>query len=116
MTTTNMMTTANRISLHTVGRTALLRCNAPLAGGPEPKQLIAQIEKSGARTVLLDASQAGWADSEGLRWLLALQGALLARGHRFRVVAREGGRVWRNIRLLQTDLPLFVSVRTALHH
>lgn len=106
----------NRISLYPAGRTALLRCNAPLSGGPDVTQLVTQIERTGARDVLLDTTKAGWADSDGLRWLLALKQTLQTHGHSLRVVAREDGRIWRNITLLQTDLPLFGSVRAALHH
>jgi hypothetical protein len=104
------------INLYSAGRTALLRCDAPLSGGPDPAQLLAQIERTGARDVLLDTTRATWADSDGLRWLLSLHQILHTHGHSLRVVARENGRVWRNISLLQTDLPLFGSVRAALHH
>jgi hypothetical protein len=105
------------ITLHAAGRTALLRCDAPLSGGPDPIVLMAQIKRSGARDVLLDATAAScsWADSEGLRWLLALHQTLQTHGHGLRVVAPVGGRVHRNISLLQTDLPLFTSVKAALH-
>jgi hypothetical protein len=110
------VTKMNMIHVYSAGRTALLRCNAPLSGGPDPVQLLAQIERSGAREVLLDTTQATWADSDGLRWLLSFQQVLATRGHSLRIVAHEGGRVWRNISLLQTDLPLFGSVKAALHH
>lgn len=106
----------NMIILHTAGRTALLRCDSPLSGGPDPDILLAQIERSGAREVLLDTTHASWADSEGLRWLLALHQTLSTHGHPLRIVAPTGGRVWRNISLLQTDLPVFASVKAAWHH
>ncbi len=104
------------INIYSAGRTALLRCDSPLSGGPDPALLLAQIERTGARGVLLDTTQASWADSDGLRWLLLFQQTLSTHGHSLRVVAHEGGRVWRNISLLQTDLPLFGSVKAALHH
>ena len=111
-----LVTKTNMITIHTAGRTALLRCNAPLSGGPDPVALLAQIERSGAREVLLDTTQASWADSEGLRWLLALHQTLNTHGHALRIVAPTGGRVWRNISLLKTDLPVFTSVKAAWHH
>ncbi len=104
------------ITIHTAGRTALLRCNSPLSGGPDPKTLLAQIERSGAREVLLDTTRASWADSDGLRWLLALHQTLSTHGRPLRIVASAGGCVWRNISLLQTGLPVFSSVRAAWHH
>ena len=106
----------NRISLYPAGRTALLRCNAPLSGGPDVTQLVTQIERTGAREVLLDTTKANWADSDGLRWLLSLHQLLQTHGHSLRIVAQENGRIWRNITLLQTDLPLFGSVRAALQY
>jgi hypothetical protein len=113
-----LVTKTNMITIHTAGRTALLRCNAPLSGGPDPITLLAQIERSGVRGVLLDTSDVScsWADSDGLRWLLDLHRTLQTHGHSLRIVAPVGGRVRRNIALLQTDLPLFASVKAAWQH
>lgn len=104
------------MTVHTAGRRALLRCDAPLSGGPDPETLLMQIERGGAREVLLDATEAAWADSDGLRWLLALQQTLETHGHSLSVAAHLEGRVWRNVALLQTGLPLFPSVRAAWRH
>ena len=104
------------MTVYTAGRTAVLRCNAPLSGGPDPETLLSQIERCGAREVLLDATDAPWADSAGLRWLLALQHTLLAHGHPLSVAAHADGRVWRNVALLQAGLHLYPSVRAAWRH
>ena len=104
------------MTVYTAGRTAVLRCNAPLSGGPDPEILLSQIERSGAREVLLDATEADWADSGGLRWLLALQHTLTAHGHPLSVAAQANGRVWRNVSLLQAGLILYPTVRAAWRH
>jgi len=104
------------MTVHTVGRRALLRCKAPLSGGPDPEVVLTQIERGGAREVLLDATESPWADSDGLRWLLALQQTLETHGHSLSVAAHAEGRVWRNVVLLKAGLPLYPSVRAAWRH
>jgi hypothetical protein len=104
------------MTVHTLGRRALLLCQTPLSGGPDPEVLLSQMEKDGTREVLLDATQSPWADSDGLRWLLALQRTLETKGRSLTVVARAEGRVWRNVVLLQAGLALYPSVRAAWHH
>lgn len=65
------------------------------------------------RGLLLDTTRASYADSDGLRWLLALKAACDAEGFPLRILARKGGRVWRNLRLLNANLALFASGRAA---
>lgn len=97
------------------GRWLLLRCwDNPLDGrGPTPAQVAAQAYACAAHFVLLDVTDAPYADSDGLRWLLRLRDTLEAEGKCLRIAARRGGKIWRNLDLLGADFEVFESVRTA---
>jgi len=99
---------------HALGRVLLLHWNGVLNGtGPAPEQVRAALTHCGARLLLLDATRAPYADSEGVRWLLRLQDHLASRGKRLRIAARPQGKVWRVLSLLQLGLELFDSVGRA---
>ena len=97
-----------------LGRVFLLRWDGPLDGsGPAPAQVAAGAVCADARFLLLDLSHVPFADSGGLRWLLALTGETAAAGLGLRVAARPGGKVRRNLALLQAGLELYDSVARA---
>src|SRR3712207_6745136 len=97
-----------------VGRVLLLRWEAPLDGmGEPPQQVAARAAQNASRTVLLDITGVPYVDSDGLRWLLRLQNELEATGRTLRIAARRGGKVWRNLALLDAGLDLHESVASA---
>lgn len=96
---------------HGVGRVLLLRVGGALDGSlPAPDQVAASARAAGARFVLLDATGASYADSDGLRWLLRVREMLEGSGKRLRIAARRGGKVWRNLALLDARLEMYGSV------
>ena len=95
-----------------MGRIFYLRCDGPV-GGPKPEQITHEAFATGARTILVDATHAEYADSDGLRWLLALKQAAAERGLCLRIAAATEGRIWRNITLLEADLDLYPTVQSA---
>jgi Anti-anti-sigma regulatory factor (antagonist of anti-sigma factor) len=95
-----------------MGRIFYLRCDGPM-GGPPPERLADEASADGARIVLVDATHAEYADSEGLRWLLALRREADERGLCLRIAAPTGGKVWRNIKLLDAGLSLHPTVQSA---
>lgn len=100
-------------TLHRAGRTLLVRIVAPLSGGPSVEWLRGEMARHRAKALLVDATAAPYADSDGLRWLLSLQSACDTDGRNLRIVARQNGKVWRNVRLLNANLALFGSGRAA---
>lgn len=100
-------------TLHRAGRLFLVRLSAPLCGGPNIDLLRQKMKEQRTRALLVDATRAPYADSDGLRWLLAVKAACDADGRRLRIVARRESKVWRNVRLLNANLALFASGRAA---
>ncbi len=97
-----------------IGRVLLLRWEEQLDGsGPTPEQVAATAYCSGARYALLDLTHAAYADSEGLRWLLLLRNALDGHDIGLRIAARAGGKVWRNLKILEANLDLYETVALA---
>jgi len=97
---------------HALGRVYLLDCAGPL-GGPDPDALLLEAIGGGARIVLVDATRAAYADSQGLRWLLCLRNAAAERDVCLRLAAPEGGNIWRNVTLLRAGFLLYPSVQSA---
>ena len=95
-----------------LGRVFVIRCDGPLDGRAAAPERIAQ-QARGARVLLVDATAAPYADSEGLRWLLRLRQLAGEAGQCLRIAARRGGRVWRNLMLLHYDFEIFASARSA---
>ena len=97
-----------------LGRVFLLRWDGPLDGsGPAPAQVAASAVCADARFILLDLLRVPFADSDGLRWLLALTSEAAASGVGLRIAVRPGGKVRRNLALLQVGLELHESVALA---
>lgn len=106
-------------SIEAVGRTLMLRACGPLDENSTlcrtaPATIASRARKENLRVVVLDAYPAEYADSDGLRWILALRSALAAEGVPFHVVSRPHSRVWRNLDLLRADLSLYGAVQDAL--
>lgn len=95
------------------GRVFLLRPRGPL-GQPDdsPERLVEQARSEGAQTILLDMTRTPYIDSDGLRWLMRLKRAA-EDGSSLRVAAPQDGRVWRNLKLLDTGIAVFASLRDA---
>src|SRR4029079_18758765 len=96
------------------GRVLLLHARGPLEGsGAAPERIAARMRDAGARLLLLDATVAPYADSDGLRWLLRLRAEGEKAGQSLRIVARQGGKVWRNLMLLEVEWEMYGSLRHA---
>lgn len=105
--------------LEPVGRALMLRAAEPLDARSflcrtAPEAILRRVRAGGLRVVVLDAYPAEYADSDGLRWLLALQETLAAENIPFHVVSRPHSRVRRNLDLLRADLSQYDLVQDAL--
>lgn len=97
-----------------IGRVLLLRWQGAVDGsGPSAKKMGDQAHADGARFVLLDFTRAPFIDTAGLRWLLALKCDMEERGFGLRLAAKRGGKVWRNVALLDVGLDMYGSVGAA---
>ena len=99
------------------GRVFLLCPRGPL-GLPDdsPERLVERARSRGSRAILLDMTHTPYIDSDGLRWLIRLRRAAAAdesSPQLLRIVARRDGSVWRNLKLLDTGITLFASLRDA---
>ncbi|BDI28683.1 hypothetical protein CCAX7_007340 [Capsulimonas corticalis] len=84
-----------------LGRVLLLRCDGPLDGaGLSPQDVLDRVRASGARVVVVDVTQSPYVDSNGIRWLLKLQGFLEDLGRQLRIAARRGAGVWRILTMM----------------
>jgi hypothetical protein len=106
-------------SIETVGRTLLLRACGPLNESSTlcrtpPATIVNRARRENSRVIVLDAYPAEYADSDGLRWVLALRSALSTENIPFHVVSRPNSRVWRNLELLRAELFLYGTVQDAL--
>lgn len=99
--------------LYDVGRTWLLRLCSPLTGGPDVLGIRAAMEKRGAKSLVVDTTAAEYADSNGLRWLLALQQTLATHGIVIRVLASRNSKVLRNLELLGGAFEVTTDARRA---
>jgi anti-anti-sigma factor len=98
------------------GRSSIVQCAEPLdAQGSERLRTIVTEPVQRARRVILDLSAAAYADSAGLRELLALQQCLHSKGAELRLVVRPGSRIDRALRLVgfASQLALFPTGRLA---
>lgn len=112
-------TSAPTDSIDAVGRTLMLRACGPLDRESflcrtAPVEIARRAHREHSRVVVLDAYPTEYADSDGLRWVLALRSALAMEGVPFHVVSRPHSRVRRNLDLLGTDLSLYENVQDAL--
>ncbi len=83
------------------GRSSVVRCGQPL-DAPGCLRLRAAVSQSlqRARRVILDLSATAYADSVGLRELVALQQHLQTEGRELRLVVLPGSRIDRALRLV----------------
>lgn len=98
------------------GRWSVVRCVGPLdAQGSVRLRSLLTGPMQRARRVILDLSAAAYADSEGLRELLALQQHLQTAGAELRLVVPPGSRIDRALRLVgfASLLSLYPSARLA---
>src|SRR5947209_7650069 len=100
----------------TMGRSSVVRCAQPLDAqmGARLQVLVAGSVQR-ARRVILDLSAAAYADSAGLRALLALQQRLQTQGTELRLVVRPGSPIDRALRLVgfASLLALYPTVQLA---
>jgi anti-anti-sigma factor len=98
------------------GRSSVVRCGLPLDAQASARlgSLIADSLQR-ARRVILDLSAASYADSAGLKGLLALQQRLQTQGAELRLVVPPGSRIDRALRLVgfASLLSLYPSGRLA---
>ena len=96
------------------GRIFLCRCQGCLDGnGTTPEEIIQHASKAGAKFLIVDATEAAYVDSPGVRWLLKLRSLLESMGKDMRIVARSKSAVSRNLKILQVDIDQFDSLATA---
>ncbi|MBC8135043.1 MAG: hypothetical protein H8F28_04045 [Fibrella sp.] len=105
--------------IEAIGRTLMIRACGPLDGDSTlcrtpPADIAHRAHREHSRVVVLDAYPTEYADSDGLRWVLALRSALATEGVPFHVVSRPQSRVRRNLDLLCADLSLYETVQDAL--
>lgn len=106
-------------SIDAMGRTLMIRACGPLNGESSlcrtsPTDIAHRARRERLRVVVLDAYPTEYADSDGLRWVLALRSELATEGVPFHVVSRPQSRVRRNLDLLAADLSLYETVQDAL--
>jgi anti-anti-sigma factor len=83
------------------GRSSVVRCAEPLdAQGCERLRALVSETVRRARRIILDLSATGYADSAGLRELVALQQRLQTEGTELRLVVPPGSRIDRALRLV----------------
>lgn len=102
-----------------VGRALMLRATEPLDAQSflcrtAPETILRSVRADNLRVVVLDAYPTEYADSDGLRWLLAVQAVLTKENVPFHVVSRPNSRVRRNLDLLRADLSVYDLVQDAL--
>ncbi|MBC8141668.1 MAG: hypothetical protein H7Y38_09545 [Armatimonadetes bacterium] len=105
--------------LEPVGRALMLRAAEPLDAESflcrtAPENILRRVRADQLRVVVLDAYPTEYADSDGLRWLLALKEVLAKENIPFHVVSRPHSRVRRNLDLLRADLSQYDLVQDAL--
>ena len=98
------------------GRRLVVRCGEELSEGTVPRlerQLLPYLGR--AKAVFLDLSDVPFANSEGLRWILRLDGGLREQQKPLRVLVRPGSRVERALALTGYDrmVDLHRSARSA---
>jgi anti-anti-sigma regulatory factor len=99
------------IKEHALGRVLILRWQSALDGcGLTPEQVVTSALRRHARYVLIDATGAPHADSNGVRWLLRLRHELECCGKHLRIAAPPSGKVGRALGLLQLGLETFESL------
>jgi len=103
--------------MQSAGRVLLLRCRGVVDGSaPSPLAVSQEAKSKNAKLVVVDTTDAHYADSAGLRWLIALQDTMGDTGADLRVVASDKKRIRRTLDMLgpiTKRLNLFDSVLSA---
>jgi anti-anti-sigma regulatory factor len=74
------------------------------------------MERRGAKSLVVDTTAAAYADSNGLRWLMALQETLTKYGIVISILASRNSKVLRNLELLGGAFDVTTDARRALYH
>ncbi len=97
-----------------VGRVFLLKCPGSLDGnGITPEEVVQRTVKAGAKFIIVDATEASFVDTPGVRWLLRLRTLLEGMGKGLRIAARSKGSVSRNLQILEVNIDCYDSVAMA---
>ena len=103
--------------MQSAGRVLVLRCRGAVDGAaPSPLAVSQEAKSKNAKLVVVDTTDAHYADSAGLRWLIALQDTMGDSGPDVRVVASDKKRIRRTLDMLgpiTERLKLFDSVVSA---
>jgi len=104
--------------MQSAGRVLLLRCRGVVDGSaPSPLAVSQEAKSKNAKLVVVDTTDAHYADSAGLRWLIELQDTMgEGGGPDLRVVASDKKRIRRTLDMLgpiTKRLNLFDSVLSA---
>jgi len=93
-----------RVTTKVAGGTAVISVDGSVdRSTPDPKIIIAEMLDAKPSVAILDLSHAPLINSEGLDWLEQLRTGLEPSGVQLRVVAPEGGKVRRILKLMQYD-------------
>ena len=99
---------------HNAGRVFIIRSGESIdGGGSSPEEVATHASSSGAKYLIIDASDAAFVDTPGMRWLIKLCGLLDSAGKKLRIVSRSKSRVTRNIELLNVQIDRFDTVAGA---
>jgi anti-anti-sigma regulatory factor len=71
------------------------------------------MERRGAKSLVVDTTGAAYADSNGLRWLIALQETLTKYGIVISILASRNSKVLRNLELLGGAFDVTTDARRA---
>jgi anti-anti-sigma regulatory factor len=74
------------------------------------------MERRGAKSLVVDTTASAYADSNGLRWLMALQQTLTKYGIVISVLASRNSKVLRNLELLGGVIDVTTDARRAWYH
>jgi len=97
-----------------VGRVFLLSCPGSLDGnGITPEEVVKHALKSGAKFLILDATQTSYVNTPGVRWLIQLRNLLDAVGKRLRIVSKAPSRVSRSLEMLHVDIDRYDNMAGA---
>ncbi|MDR3709854.1 MAG: hypothetical protein P4L33_16280 [Capsulimonadaceae bacterium] len=69
--------------------------------------------KQGARFFIIDATDAAYVDTPGVRWLLRLRALIENMGKGLRIVTHSKSPVTRNLQMLQVDIDRYETLATA---
>jgi len=96
------------------GRVFVCKCQGCLDGnGATPEEVIQHAARAGAKFLIVDATEAAYVDSPGVRWLLHLRSLVEAMGKGLRIVTGSKSPVSRNLHILQVDIECFDTLATA---